>query len=97
MSDKPPHVYFMTGRFQPFTLGHLKLFNEMLTRASARSQDADAYLFVSYKNPKFSLKSVEDMDDEVKKDLPSLNSLKKFAKIVWIHYNDDIVLIVEKS
>ena len=80
MSDKKPHVYFMTGRFQPFTLGHLKLFNEMLTRASARSQDADAYLFVSYKNPKFSLKSVEDMDDEVKKDLPSLNSLKKFAK-----------------
>ena len=80
MSDKNPHVYFMTGRFQPFTLGHLKLFNEMLTRASVRSADADAYLFVSYKNPKFSLKKVTEMEEEVNKDQPSLNSLKKFAK-----------------
>ena len=40
-------VYFMTGRFQPFTLGHLKLFNEMLKRASTRSADAHAFLFVS--------------------------------------------------
>ena len=63
MSDKKPHVYFMTGRFQPFTLGHLKLFNEMLTRASARSADADAYLFVSYKKPKFSLKKVAEMEE----------------------------------
>ena len=58
MSSGNNLVYFMTGRFQPFTLGHLKLFNEMIIRASERSPDADAYLFVSYKNPKFSIKNV---------------------------------------
>ena len=80
MSSSNNLVYFMTGRFQPFTLGHLKLFNEMIIRASERSPDADAYLFVSYKNPKFSIKNVEEMGYEIEKSNPNLDSLKKFAK-----------------
>jgi hypothetical protein len=75
-----PAVYFMTGRFQPFTLGHLKLFNEMLTRASTSSPDAPAYLFVSYKNPKFSVKNVKDMYEEVGKASPDHKVIRDYAK-----------------
>ena len=80
-SDKSkPKVYFMTGRFQPFTLGHLKLFNEMLKRASTRSEDAHAYLFVSYKKPNFTVKNVAEMREEVGNDEPDLAALKRYAK-----------------
>lgn len=80
-SDKSkPKVYFMTGRFQPFTLGHLKLFNEMLKRASTKSADAPAYLFVSYKKPTFTVKNVVEMREEVGNDSPDLAALKRYAK-----------------
>jgi hypothetical protein len=80
MSSDKKLVYFMTGRFQPFTLGHLKLFNEMLIRASERSPDAEAYLFVSYRNPKFNIKNVAEMGKEIEQSNPNLESLKKIAK-----------------
>jgi hypothetical protein len=41
-------IFFMLGRFQPFTLGHLALVNEMLIK-TAETPDSIAYLFVSHK------------------------------------------------
>ena len=44
-------IFFMLGRFQPFTLGHLALVNEMLIK-TAETPDSIAYLFVSHKKLK---------------------------------------------
>jgi len=44
-------IFFMLGRFQPFTLGHLALVNEMLIK-TAETPDSIAYLFVSHKQLK---------------------------------------------
>ena len=44
-------IFFMLGRFQPFTLGHLALVNEMLIK-TAETPDCIAYLFVSHKKLK---------------------------------------------
>jgi hypothetical protein len=52
----------------------------MLTRASTSSPDAPAYLFVSYKNPKFSVKNVKDMYEEVGKASPDHKVIRDYAK-----------------
>ena len=44
-------IFFMLGRFQPFTLGHLALVNELLIN-TAKTPDSIAYLFVSHKKLK---------------------------------------------
>ena len=45
------HSYYMYGRFQPYTLGHHSLFNQMIDLAS-KTTNGQVYLFISYKKTK---------------------------------------------
>ena len=72
-------IFYMLGRFQPFTMGHLALFNEMIISAS-KNQDSEAYLFVSYKKPNFSRKLVPELDSLLQEDTPSLKKIKPLMK-----------------
>lgn len=60
-------IFFMLGRFQPFTLGHLALVNEMLIN-TADTPDSIAYLFVSHKQLKPShIKKVAELHETLLK------------------------------
>ena len=47
-TKSPGNIYYMYGRFQPFTTGHLSLFEQMLKALQSLDGENHAYLFVSY-------------------------------------------------
>jgi hypothetical protein len=72
-------IFFMLGRFQPFTLGHLALVNEMLIK-TAETPDSIAYLFVSHKKLKPShYKKVEKLH-EVLAETKDPSDIKRVMK-----------------
>ena len=83
-NTSPTKVYYMLGRFQPFTMGHLALFNSMVEEASYE-EGQHAYLFVSHKKPNFSRAKVLNRRNigGVKTHSKKVKPLMKKIK-VWI-------------
>jgi phosphopantetheine adenylyltransferase len=72
-------VFYMTGRFQPFTLGHLALFNHMVLRA-AEGSASEVYLFVSHKKPNFSRTKVPELLQTLRKAPLDMSKVKDLMK-----------------
>jgi len=75
----PSEVHYMLGRFQPFTMGHLALFNNMVLESS-KSPKGVAYLFVSYKISNFSRKRVHELEEILDGKNPSVKMVKPLMK-----------------
>jgi len=70
-------ILFMFGRFQPFTLGHMALLNNMLEEASSR-EERKAYLFVSHKRSKLSRSKLGELETAIaEKDMSEIKELMK--------------------
>ena len=78
-NTSPTKVYYMLGRFQPFTMGHLALFNSMVEEASTE-EGQHAYLFVSHKKPNFSRAKVGELEEILEGDNPSVKKVKPLMK-----------------
>lgn len=78
-NSSPDVVYYMLGRFQPFTMGHLALFNSMVEEASG-SEGRHAYLFVSHKKPNFSRAKVRELEKILEGDSPTVKLVKPYMK-----------------
>ena len=77
-NDNDNSILFMFGRFQPFTLGHLALLNQMLEEASSR-EERKAYLFVSHKRSKLSRSKLGELETAIaEKDMIKIKELMKF-------------------
>ena len=77
-------VFYIYGRFQPFTLGHKYLYDQMISLARGGpgdSKGSHAYLFVSHssKKPSGSKKIVEHLR-ELTGDPSNLNEIKQALK-----------------
>ena len=75
----PTKVYYMLGRFQPFTMGHMALFNSMVEEASFE-EGQHAYLFVSHKKPNFSRAKVGELEEILDGDNPTVKKVKPLMK-----------------
>lgn len=73
-------IFYIYGRFQPFTLGHKYLFDSMASLAKT-SKKSHVYLFVSYssKKPSASKKVLAELKDLVT-DKSNLNRIKELLK-----------------
>ena len=78
-NTSPDAVYYMLGRFQPFTMGHLALFNNMVEEASTE-EGRHAYLFVSHKKPNFSRAKVGELMEILEGDSPTVKKVKPLMK-----------------
>lgn len=78
-NTSPTKVYYMLGRFQPFTMGHLALFNSMVEEASFE-EGQHAYLFVSHKKPNFSRSKVSELEEILEGDNPTVKKVKPLMK-----------------
>lgn len=78
-NTKPTKVYYMLGRFQPFTMGHMTLFNSMVEEASSE-EGQHAYLFVSHKKPNFSRAKVGELEEILEGDNPTVKKVKHLMK-----------------
>ena len=78
-NTSPTKVYYMLGRFQPFTMGHLALFNSMVEEASSE-EGQHAYLFVSHKKPNFSRAKVGELEEILDGDNPTVKKVKPLMK-----------------
>ena len=78
-NTSPTKVYYMLGRFQPFTMGHLALFNSMVEEASYE-EGQHAYLFVSHKKPNFSRAKVAELEEILEGSKPTVKKVKPLMK-----------------
>ena len=77
-ASTPDSVFYMLGRFQPFTMGHMALFNNMILEASMEP-NRHVYLFVSHKKPKFSRAKVKVLE-QILEDTPTVKDVKPLMK-----------------
>lgn len=78
-NTQPNAIFYMLGRFQPFTMGHLALFNNMVLEASSE-QGRHAYLFVSHKKPNFSRAKVGELLEILEGSSPTVKNVKPLMK-----------------
>lgn len=78
-SKSDNQVFYMTGRFQPFTLGHLALFNHMVLGA-AENSSSEVYLFVSHKKPNFSKAKVPELLQTLRRSPLDMALVKELMK-----------------
>jgi len=91
-------IFFMLGRFQPFTLGHLALLNSMLMKASKES-GSEAYLFVSHKMSAGSTSKVKILEQAIRdnRDMSVIKELMKTKNSIMdypLHASQRVALVL---